>query len=896
MLPFLIVGITSGSVYGLAGVGLVLTYKTSGIFNLAYGALAAMSAFLFYALHYQLTLPWPIAATVCVFILGPIVGIGFESFASGLSRTPIIWRITATVGILITIESIFTILYGSTERLFPNFLPVSTFEVFGTYVTYADLSIVSISAVSAITLFLFFRISRMGKAMRAVVDDSDLLDLAGTSPGRVRTWAWIIGTCFAMISGLLLAPGVGLSASGLTLLVVEAFGAAAIGKFTNLPLTLLGGIVIGIVSSLITEYVSSTSILGGLSESVPFIVLFVVLLLARRDRNAFREVAVNRRPSAWQTPTSIQVGGGALVLLFLLMVPMFAGLRLFAWTITLTYVILFLSLAFLARTSGQVSLCHVTFAAIGAVAFSKLLSGGVPWAPALFIAGLIAVPFGAILAIPAVRLSGLYLALATLGFGLLVQNMFYNSSFMFTISDNGVNLRTPHLDWPDIGSQDGYYYVVLFITLIAIAVIVGLTRSRLGRILRGISESSLAISTAGANVAVASVLVFCISAYLAAVAGGLGGVVLQQVTGADYSPLTSLSYLAVIMIVIGGAPWNAIAAALGIGLIPAYIVSSNTNNYLAAGFGLAAVTAALGLQNRLLSERARRRIEGWGRLISVPMAGGSDKPERGIASGRAASRDIAKPASLEVSGLGVRFGGLIAVNGLSLTAPPGQITGLIGPNGAGKTTTFNACSGLVRPSAGRIILNGADISGLGPSARARRGIGRTFQQVELLNTHTVLENIQMGCEARIAGRRLSSQLFSRRGDRDEIARRAYEAASLCGLDPILGKEAGLLSTGQKRLVELARCLAGQYGVLLLDEPSSGLDRTETVKFASILQAIVRDRGIGVLIVEHDMALVMNVCKEIYVMDFGTLIFHGSADDVSTSATVQSGRSRGSALA
>ena len=385
----------------------------------------------------------------------------------------------------------------------------------------------------------------------------------------------------------------------------------------------------------------------------------------------------------------------------------------------LTYLILFLALAFLSRTSGQVSLCHVTFAAIGAVAFSKLTIGaGFPWLIALLIAGLTAVPFGAMLAIPAVRFSGLYLALsATLGFGLLVQNMFYNSSLMFTVSESGVALRMPHLSWLSLELQTEFYYVVLIMAGLSAAAIVVLARSRLGRILRGVSEPPVAISTAGANVAVASVLAFCIAAFFAALAGALGGMVLQQVTGADYSPLTSLTYMALIMIVVGDVPWNAgFAAAAGIGLLPAYITSPNTNNYLSAGFGIAAVFAALGLQGGLFPARWRIRVDEWGdslRAIGRPYAYERQLSPRSARVAKYSTR----PLELKVLGLTVRFGGLVAVDDVALTAQAGRITGLIGPNGAGKTSTFNACSGLVRPASGRVLLDGADVSSVGPSGR-----------------------------------------------------------------------------------------------------------------------------------------------------------------------------------
>ena len=246
-----------------------------------------------------------------------------------------------------------------------------------------------------------------------------------------------------------------------------------------------------------------------------------------------------------------------------------------------------------------------------------------------------------------------------------------------------------------------------------------------------------------------------------------------------------------------------------------------------------------------------------------------------------------RPLELKVLGLRVRFGGLVAVDDVALTAQAGRITGLIGPNGAGKTSTFNACSGLVRPASGRVLLDGADVSSVGPAGRAYRGIGRTFQQVDLLETQSVRQNIEIGCEARLAGSGLRSRVFSTRRDAEFVAARANEAAALCGLGSFMEKEAGSLSTGQKRLVELARCLAGEYGVLLLDEPSSGLDRRETDEFAAVLEAVVRARGVAVLLVEHDMSLVMRVCQDIYVLDFGHLIFHGGPLDVGASPVVQS---------
>jgi len=242
---------------------------------------------------------------------------------------------------------------------------------------------------------------------------------------------------------------------------------------------------------------------------------------------------------------------------------------------------------------------------------------------------------------------------------------------------------------------------------------------------------------------------------------------------------------------------------------------------------------------------------------------------------------------LSVEGLTVRFGGVTAVKDFSVRAPVGRITGLIGPNGAGKTTTFNACTGLVRPSAGQVRLHGRDIARLSPSARGRSGLGRTFQVMELCESLSVAENVALGRESRLAGRGWITQLVASRKQRQTTRAAAASALELCGIRDLADRQTGELSTGQRRLVELARCLAGNYDVLLLDEPSSGLDREETAKFGHVLTQVVAERGVGILLVEHDMSLVMNVCDYIYVLDFGVMLFEGPPASVRSSEVVRS---------
>jgi ABC-type branched-subunit amino acid transport system ATPase component len=241
---------------------------------------------------------------------------------------------------------------------------------------------------------------------------------------------------------------------------------------------------------------------------------------------------------------------------------------------------------------------------------------------------------------------------------------------------------------------------------------------------------------------------------------------------------------------------------------------------------------------------------------------------------------------LDLARVTVRYGGHVAVNDVSLTAPVGRITGLIGPNGAGKTTLFNVASGLVRPAAGTLRLHGADLSALDPAARARQGLGRTFQKMELFDSLTVRENASLGREAALAGRRPWRHLAETGPEQRSRGEAAEQALELAGIADLAGRPVAALSTGQRRLVELARCLAGRFDVLLLDEPSSGLDGAETARFGEILTRVVAERGAGILLVEHDMALVMSICDYVHVLDFGMKIFEGTTAAVSSSEEVR----------
>ncbi len=242
--------------------------------------------------------------------------------------------------------------------------------------------------------------------------------------------------------------------------------------------------------------------------------------------------------------------------------------------------------------------------------------------------------------------------------------------------------------------------------------------------------------------------------------------------------------------------------------------------------------------------------------------------------------------SLQIDDVTVRFGGLTAVSGLSCRAEAGTITALIGPNGAGKTTTFNACTGVVKAASGRVTLGQKHLERLSTPARAAAGLGRTFQRMELFDSMSVAENVAMGPEGVLSSRRVWGQFFASASERREIATRTREALHRCGLEAVTTRRVRDLSTGQRRLVELARAIASPFAFLLLDEPSSGLDVHETEEFGRVISGHVADTGIGVLLVEHDMSLVADVCTQIYVLDFGRLIWSGPTAEAMTSETVR----------
>jgi branched-chain amino acid transport system ATP-binding protein len=225
------------------------------------------------------------------------------------------------------------------------------------------------------------------------------------------------------------------------------------------------------------------------------------------------------------------------------------------------------------------------------------------------------------------------------------------------------------------------------------------------------------------------------------------------------------------------------------------------------------------------------------------------------------------------------FGGIVALDAVTLAVEPSEIVGLVGPNGAGKTTLFNCLLGMLRPDRGRITFDGTDLSRLPTHRRARLGIGRTFQRVELFPGLTVREHLLVAERVRRGNGGLLQDLLGRGGSRPDEVARAEEVLELLGIAAVGDQAVEALTLGQSRLVEIGRALIGEPRLLLLDEPSSGLDAGETLALGTVLEDVRRERATAILLVEHDLAMVRKVCERLYVLDFGRLLAEGACDDV-----------------
>jgi branched-chain amino acid transport system permease protein len=587
-LAFTIIGIVTGAIYAIAATGLVVTYSTSGIFNIAHGAIGMLMAFMYWELRINHHWPAPIALIVVIFIIAPALGAVIERvLIRRLRGASVAQALVVTVGLMVMLlgigQSIWTPITG---RQLPLFFGQGGFRLLGITVTWHDL--ITIIAGVAVALFLWFLLSRtrIGIAMRAVVDDRNLLSLNGARPDRVSMLSWALGASLAALAGILLAPVLQLNHVVLTLLVVNAYAAAMVGRLRSLPMTYVGGLALGLVESYAIGYIHLQGWLIGLRPSIPTFFLFAALLLLPESRLRAARLAGAISPRVPSRKMSF-VGGAILIGAAVVFSRLLGSGDLIRVGQGLAFALVMLSLVPLTGYGGQVSLAQMTFAGLGAFAMAKVGANGNIFG--LVAAGGLAAAVGALIALPALRLQGLYLALSTMAFAVLMDNLFFQN-----VLGNLGSVPVARLKFLGLHFESERVYFVLLAVAFALLslLVIWVRRGSFGRKLAAMRDSQVACATLGLSLARTKLMVFMLSAAMAGVAGALFAGLRGAAGPTDFLMFQSLPIL--LLAVIGGIT-TASGALIGglsfalLGVVQEKIPAIGGLTFLLVGFGALSV-------------------------------------------------------------------------------------------------------------------------------------------------------------------------------------------------------------------------------------------------------------------------------------------------------------------
>jgi branched-chain amino acid transport system ATP-binding protein len=515
--------------------------------------------------------------------------------------------------------------------------------------------------------------------------------------------------------------------------------------------------------------------------------------------------------------------------------------------------------------TGQISIGHVGFYAIGAYVVGVMTTSDISFWLALPTAALVAGAIGALLAIPALRVSGPYLAMMTIAFAFIVEHLLIEWRTVTGGQSGLMNIAQPGFGF-GLDGERGLAVVAVAMAGAALAFFHRLALSPLGKAMIAVRDSETAAQAIGCNPVVVKTIAFALSAAVTGAAGGAFASLMAFVAPSSFPFSQSILFL--LAVIVGGAGYTLgpVIGALVIVLLPESISSLAEYRLLIFGVLLLVVLwlapeGILGTLARYLPRPSSRPATAADFDLATFLGGGGDRPP------------------LVVNGLTIAFGGVKAATDVALTAVPGKVTALIGPNGAGKTTVLNMIGGFYRPDAGRIDLGGTDLAGAPAWRVARAGIARTYQTTQLFGSLSVVDNVLSGARGGNIGHPFSGPVSD------------AERATAEGLLNVVGYQGALDTPAQdlphvdRRLVEIARALATRPKVLLLDEPAAGLMRADKVALGAVLRRIA-DAGVAVLLVEHDMALVMGTSDHVVVLDAGRPIAAGAPAIVSADARVK----------
>ena len=880
VIRFALLGLGVGALYALASQGLIVIYRGTGVLNFSLGATAIAGVFMQSELHTRAG--WP-------FLLSSAAGILWSAFLGVLThwvvlrplrRASSLVRVIATLGVLITIQAAVVLRYGSNPQQIKSWLPTNRVTLWADVgITVDRLILLAIGAFSAFGLWLLYRNSQFGLATEAVSESERSASAVGLSPNRIALMNWALGSAIAAAAGILVVPIITLQVTSMTALILAAMAAALVGGFRSFPIATAAGFAIGIGQALVGRFADQQ----GLGASLPFLVIIVVLVFRGRSlpqRDQYLEqlpmIGNGRINWAWTL-----FGCGAIV--FVMVTKQAKWID--ALTVSLGVAIVLLSIVVLTGYAGQLSLAQYSIAGFGAYVAGRLVAVyDIPFLLALLAGVAAAVPLGLLFGLPAVRTRGISLAIVTLGLGSTLELMLFKNR-NYTGGVQGTQVGNPHLFGYDIGSihhPDRYGIFTLAMLMLAVVVVANVRRGRSGRRLIAVRTNERAAAALGINVRVAKLFAFSFSSAIAALGGIVLAFRLSSISYSAFSNFTSITYVGLALL---GGVGQLLGAIFGSTLATAGTTQEMLETtwdgvgkwiQLISGVGilLTLISYKDGVAAQWLRmSRELKKTRKWSQPYTIELADVSDTDVTHTA--RVAAR------SLIVEGLSVRYGAVVAVDNVSFRLEPGRVTGLIGPNGAGKTSLIDAISGFAA-SEGRVLLDDLDLSKAPAMKRARSGVARSFQSLELFEDSTVFENLSVAADPQDMRSYLLDLIWP---INPKLPPEVVRAITEFGLDEDLHRDVHDLSYGKRRLLAIARAVAMHPSVILLDEPAAGLSSAEGLELARVVRRLAEDWGMAILVVEHDMNFVMGVCDQVIVLDFGRLISSGSPEEVRSDPAV-----------
>src|SRR5215475_6255882 len=877
----MLLGLGSGALIAGIALAVVLTYRGSGIINLSTGAIAMLGGYAFWALNAGklATLPTAVALPLSLLFVLAVGAITEFAVYRPLRNASPLAKLVSSLGVLLIAQSAMILAFGVTPQPEPGILPTSVVHIFGAVVPVNRFILTGLVIVAAAGLAALYKWTRFGLATRAAAENEAAAMLSGLSPNIISLANTLLASLLAGALGILAASITQLDPSTLPLQIIPALAAALIASFTSFGIAAGASFGIAIMYSLL-QYASAQSwfpqsggvSLPGVTDLLAFLII-VVVLFWRGSRIPGRGEIVERSLPEAPRPQHLVRGGLICALVGAVLLIVFPFDFREALINTLIGALMALSLVVVTGFVGQISVIQLALAGAAGFTISHMaVNFGITFPVAALAGIVVAAVIGMVTAASAVRVRGVSLSVVTLAGAVAIENFgFVNTTWGGGLSGSPV----PEMKWfgVDIGPQSSFRGVdgnlpspvfgwVALACCVLLCVAVGfIRRGPLGQRMLAVRSNERAAAAAAINPRTVKLYAFTIAAVIAGVAGVLYAYNFGSVSADRFDAFTALSLIAFAyaggITLITGAVFAGLLSAQA--LIP-YALDKwfglNGNWFLLVGGILLIFTL---LQNpegvagdfyRRLHKRPRVRapeVDAATRERLVPRTSHPDL------SGR--------PAALRTSGLSVRFGGVHALSDVSLEVKEGELVGLIGPNGAGKTTLIDAISGFVNYT-GRAELSGADLGGLPVYERARRGLARTWQSTELFDDLNVTENLTVA---------------SRDGA-------VTDALSLVGMNWAAEAMPTQLSSGQRKLVGVARALVAKPAVLCLDEPAAGLDTVESEELGVCLRRLA-DQGQSMLLIEHDIGLVLGICDRVVVLEFGKVIAEGAPEVVRQDARV-----------